>query len=126
MITKTGDQTAIMAPTSILAEQHYRSMISLLTNQTESGERLLAPEEIRLLVGDTSNSDKEEIRTGLKAGTIKVVIGTHALIEDPIEFQNLHLAVIDEQHRFGVAQRAKLRDKGTQSAHPGDDSNSHS
>ena len=112
MITKTGDQTAIMAPTSILAEQHYRSMISLLTNQTESGERLLAPEEIRLLVGDTSNSDKEEIRTGLKAGTIKVVIGTHALIEDPIEFQNLHLAVIDEQHRFGVAQRAKLRDKG--------------
>jgi len=112
IVTQAGDQAAIMAPTSILAEQHYRSMLRLLTGQTETGEQLLAPEEIRLLVGDTSNSDKEEIRSGLKEGTIKVVVGTHALIEDPVEFQHLHLAVIDEQHRFGVAQRAKLRDKG--------------
>lgn len=112
MITSAGDQAAIMAPTSILAEQHYHTMLRLLTAENETGQRLLAPEEIRLLVGDTSNSEKEEIRAGLKDGVIKVVVGTHALIEDPIEFQHLQLAVIDEQHRFGVAQRAKLRDKG--------------
>ncbi len=112
MVVRAGDQAAIMAPTSILAEQHYRSMLNLLTTSTESGERLLAPEEIRLLVGDTGNSEKEEIRAGLKDGSIKVIVGTHALIEDPIEFQHLHLAVIDEQHRFGVSQRAKLRAKG--------------
>jgi ATP-dependent DNA helicase RecG len=72
----------------------------------------LQPAQIRLLVGDTPESEKEEIRTGLADGLIKLVIGTHALLEDPVTFQDLHLTVIDEQHRFGVAQRAQLRAKG--------------
>jgi len=106
MITSNGAQAAIMAPTSILAEQHYRNFTNLLKD-------ILKPEEIRLLVGDTSESEKEEIRNGLAEGMIKVVIGTHALIEDPVQFKDLQFAVIDEQHRFGVDQRAALRSKGT-------------
>ena len=102
-------QTAVMAPTGILAEQHYRSFTDLLAG--ESG--LLRPDEIRLLVGDTPEVEKETIRGGLADGTIKVVIGTHAVIEAPVLFQDLELAVIDEQHRFGVEQRAELRSKGT-------------
>jgi ATP-dependent DNA helicase RecG len=69
--------------------------------------------EIRLLVGDTPETEKEEIRLGLANGSIKVVIGTHAVIEAPVQFADLQLAVIDEQHRFGVEQRAELRSKGT-------------
>jgi ATP-dependent DNA helicase RecG len=106
MITSNGAQAAIMAPTSILAEQHYRNFTSLLTD-------LLKPEEIRLLTGDTPEVEKEEIRTGLANNTIKIVIGTHAVIEGPVQFAELQFAVIDEQHRFGVEQRAELRSKGT-------------
>ncbi len=73
----------------------------------------LAKEEIRLLTGDTSVKDREEIKQGLLDGTVKLIIGTHALIEEPIQFENLQLAIIDEQHRFGVAQRAALRKKGS-------------
>lgn len=99
-------QAAIMAPTSILAEQHYRNFTNLLKG-------LLKPEEIRLLTGDTPDLEKEEIRAGLANNTIKIVIGTHAVIEQPVQFADLQLAVIDEQHRFGVEQRAELRSKGT-------------
>ncbi len=112
MVVSNGAQAAIMAPTSILAEQHYRSLSHLLTEPSEKSQALLKPEEIRLLIGDTPESDKQAIREGLEDGTIKVVIGTHALIEAPINFQRLQLAVIDEQHRFGVAQRSALRSKG--------------
>jgi ATP-dependent DNA helicase RecG len=106
MITSNNAQAAIMAPTSILAEQHYRNFTNLLAN-------ILKPEEIRLLVGDTSESEKEEIRNGLANNAIKIVIGTHAVIEQPVQFADLQLAIIDEQHRFGVEQRAELRSKGT-------------
>jgi ATP-dependent DNA helicase RecG len=106
IITSNGAQVAIMAPTSILAEQHYRSFTNLL-------KELLQPEQIRLLVGDTSEAEKEEIRAGLANNTIKIVIGTHAVLEGPVQFAELQLAVIDEQHRFGVEQRAQLRSKGT-------------
>ena len=106
IITSNGAQVAILAPTSILAEQHYRSITNLL-------KELLQPEEIRLLVGDTSEAEKEEIRAGLANNTIKIVIGTHAILEDPVQFAELQLAIIDEQHRFGVEQRAQLRSKGT-------------
>lgn len=106
MITSNGAQAAIMAPTSILAEQHYRSLTKLLKD-------LLKPEEIRLLVGDTPEAEKEEIRNGLADNTIKIVIGTHAVIEEPVKFADLQFVVIDEQHRFGVEQRAELRSKGT-------------
>lgn len=109
MVTYHGAQAAFMAPTSILAEQHYRNLTRLLSNPETP---LLAPDAIRLLVGDTPESEKEAIRTGLADGSIKLVIGTHALIEDPVTFANLQLVIIDEQHRFGVEQRAALRLKG--------------
>ena len=109
VIAREGAQTAIMAPTSILAEQHYRSFLSLLAEEENAA---LAPEEIRLLVGDTPNAEKEEIRAALAEGKIKLLVGTHALIEAPVQFQDLQLVVIDEQHRFGVEQRAALRSKG--------------
>lgn len=96
-------QAAIMAPTSILADQHYKNLKNILQ---------LRENEIRLLVGSTPESEKEEIKSDLAQGKIKLVIGTHALIESPVEFNNLQLAIIDEQHRFGVEQRALLRSKG--------------
>ncbi len=102
-VIRQSAQAAIMAPTSILADQHYKNLKNILA---------LEENEIRLLVGSTSETEKEEIKSGLFQGSIKLVIGTHALIESPIEFKNLQLAVIDEQHRFGVEQRALLRSKG--------------
>jgi ATP-dependent DNA helicase RecG len=109
IIAVNGAQAAIMAPTSILAEQHYRNFTRLLTG--ENG--ILQEGQIRLLVGDTPEPEKEVIRMGLADGSIKIVIGTHAIIEEPVAFQDLQFAVIDEQHRFGVEQRAALRTKGT-------------
>jgi ATP-dependent DNA helicase RecG len=109
MVIHEGAQAAFMAPTSILAEQHYRILSSLLANNETSP---LRPEEIRLLLGATAESEKEEVRQGLENGRIKLVVGTHALIEAPVTFQDLQLIVIDEQHRFGVSQRSALRSKG--------------
>lgn len=108
-VTNEGSQSAVMAPTSILAEQHYRSLSNYLVGQ--SG--VLPPEAIRLMIGATPESEKQAIREALARGEIKVVIGTHALLEDPVEFADLELVIIDEQHRFGVEQRATLRSKGT-------------
>ena len=108
IIAHAGAQSALMAPTSILAEQHYRSLSTMLT----AGEGGIEEDEIRLLIGDTPEARKEEIREGLLNGSIKVIIGTHALIQDSIEFKNLELAIVDEQHRFGVDQRVALREKG--------------
>jgi ATP-dependent DNA helicase RecG len=104
-----ADEPPSAGPTSILAEQHYRNFNSLLAG--EAGP--LSAGQIRLLVGDTSEKEKEEIRTGLADGSIKIVIGTHAVIEEPVAFADLQFTVIDEQHRFGVEQRAALRSKGT-------------
>ena len=109
MVTTQGAQSALMAPTSILAEQHYNN----LSGRFGNGEALLKIDEIRLMVGATPEREKDEIRKELAAGNIKLVVGTHALIEDPVTFNNLQLAVIDEQHRFGVEHRAALRSKGT-------------
>ncbi|MEW6286642.1 MAG: ATP-dependent DNA helicase RecG [Chloroflexota bacterium] len=106
MITANNAQAAVMAPTSILAEQHYRNFTNLLKS-------VLKPEEIRLLTGDTPDSEKEAIRAGLADNSIKLVIGTHAVIEPNVQFADLQFVVIDEQHRFGVEQRAELRSKGT-------------
>lgn len=111
IVTRAGAQAAFMAPTSILAEQHYRNLLKLLAD-SERGTPVLPAGSIRLLVGDTPETEKEEIRAGLADGSIKLVIGTHALIEDPVTFANLQLVIIDEQHRFGVEQRAALRLKG--------------
>jgi ATP-dependent DNA helicase RecG len=109
MITSSGSQATVMAPTGILAEQHYRNFTDLLAGE----QGILRPDEIRLLVGSTPEPEKEAIRSGLADGSIKIVIGTHAVIENPVQFKDLQFAVIDEQHRFGVEQRAELRSKGT-------------
>lgn len=111
VVLKNGPQGAFMAPTSILAEQHYASLKRLLANPEDS-ESPLKEEEIRLLIGDTPAAEREEILAGLSDGRIKLVIGTHALIEEPVRFKDLQIVVVDEQHRFGVAQRAALREKG--------------
>ncbi len=112
MVISHGAQAAFMAPTGILAEQHYQTSLRLMTERKGKEAAFLEPGQVRLLTGDTSTSDRKEIAAGLKDGTIKLLIGTHALIEDPVRFQNLQMAVVDEQHRFGVAQRAALRNKG--------------
>lgn len=109
LVVSGGAQAAIMAPTSILAEQHYRNFVNLLADAGGT----LQQGEIRLLVGSTSEGEKEAIRQGLMDGSVKIVIGTHAVIEEPVKFKDLQFVVIDEQHRFGVEQRAELRSKGT-------------
>lgn len=112
MIARHGGQSAFMAPTGILAEQHYRSLSKMLASDESDPDSPLKNHQVRLLVGDTSESEKQEIRASLADGTIKLIIGTHALIEDPVVFDHLQLVIIDEQHRFGVEQRAALRAKG--------------
>jgi ATP-dependent DNA helicase RecG len=108
MVVQRSSQAALMAPTSILAEQHYSSMKELLAGENGA----LAEHQIRLMIGATPEAEKQEIRQALAAGEIKLIIGTHALIEDPVAFADLQLTIIDEQHRFGVDQRAALRAKG--------------
>jgi ATP-dependent DNA helicase RecG len=108
IVMQADAQVAILAPTSILAEQHLASFSELLLGE----DGVLSTGEIRLMIGATPDAEKNEIRTGLENGEIKMVVGTHALLEDPVGFKNLQLAVIDEQHRFGVQQRAILRAKG--------------
>jgi len=97
-----GFQACIMAPTEILAQQHFRSITAFL-----EGMDL----EVRLLTGSTKKSEREVIHGGLLEGTLPILIGTHALIEETVQFKSLGLVVIDEQHRFGVAQRARLWEK---------------
>ena len=105
---QNGKQAALMAPTSILAEQHARSVSDLL-RRAPNGESI----QVRLLTGNTNESEREEIYRGLAEGWIHVVIGTHAIIQESVNFHDLGLAIIDEQHRFGVQQRGILRGKGT-------------
>ena len=111
MVVRSGSQTAYMAPTSILAEQHYNNLKQLLTTPSDH-HPLLEGSQIRLLIGDTPARERQEILEGLAQGWVKLVIGTHALIEDPVVFNDLQFIVVDEQHRFGVSQRAVLREKG--------------
>ncbi len=108
IVTSQGSQAAIMAPTSILAEQHYTNLKNILADRTG----VLKETQIRLLIGATPDAERRVILSELERGEIKVLVGTHALIEEPVIFSDLQLAVIDEQHRFGVAQRAALRAKG--------------
>ena len=98
-----GCQAVMMAPTEILAEQHHKTITELLANSSL---------ETRLLTGSLTPLEKEEIREEAAAGDADILIGTHALIQEGVGFKDLGLAVIDEQHRFGVAQRAALRQKG--------------
>jgi ATP-dependent DNA helicase RecG len=111
-VVSHGPQAAFLAPTGILAEQHYRNLLSFLAEKNGRGPELLNFAQVRLLVGATLEPEKQAIREGLASGEIKVIVGTHALLEEPVVFADLQIAVIDEQHRFGVEQRALLRAKG--------------
>lgn len=103
-----GFQACLMAPTEILAQQHYQSIKELL-------EPMGIP--VVILTGTVKGKERKEILTGLADGTIPFAVGTHALIEDTVKFNNLGLAVIDEQHRFGVGQRARLWAKNERAPH---------
>lgn len=99
----SGYQSALMAPTEILAIQHYNNLKNFLAGYDI---------EIALLTGSTTKKDKQEVYKGLKNGSISMVVGTHALIQEEVEYCNLGLVITDEQHRFGVHQRANLQNKG--------------
>lgn len=102
-------QAAILAPTEILAEQHFQSMSRLLG---PIGETLGRSFQVRLLTGSTPAAERQELLEKLVNGQVDVLVGTHAIIQNYVELKNLRLAVIDEQHRFGVEQRTALREKG--------------
>ncbi len=99
-----GYQTCIMAPTEVLARQHYANITKYLAG---TGVRC------ELLIGSVTKAARRPVHEGLRDGSVGIIIGTHALIEDEVKFKNLGLAIIDEQHRFGVEQRAKLWAKGS-------------
>lgn len=98
-----NEQSAFMAPTDTLARQHYESLTKLFENEDV---------KIALLVGKTSKEERENIKSGLLCGAIDILVGTHALFSDDIDYKNLGLVIIDEQHRFGVNQRNALLKKG--------------
>ncbi len=100
----SGYQSALMAPTEILARQHYKKLEEIFK---------LYQVNVAILTGKTKAKEKKEIYEGLRKGTISIVVGTHALISDGVEYQNLGLVITDEQHRFGVNQRSNLKNKGT-------------
>ncbi|HUP18973.1 MAG TPA: ATP-dependent DNA helicase RecG, partial [Gemmatimonadota bacterium] len=111
---ESGFQGALMAPTEILAEQHARKIGALLDSAGLSGDVGAA-----LLTGSVKGKARARVRAGLAAGDVRLVIGTHALIQEGVEFHRLGLAIVDEQHRFGVAQRLALTRKGAGAA-PGE------
>ncbi|MEO3707125.1 ATP-dependent DNA helicase RecG [Trichormus azollae] len=102
---QSGYQAALMAPTEVLAEQHYRKLVSWFN---------LLHLPVELLTGSTRTAKRREIYSQLETGELPLLVGTHTLIQDQVNFQQLRLVVIDEQHRFGVEQRAKLQQKGEQ------------
>jgi len=116
-----GCQGALMAPTEVLAEQHFHTMLALLDNLTVPDERRLGgerPLKVELLSGSRGAADRRRTHAGLATGDVDIVVGTHALISEGLEYQSLGVVVIDEQHRFGVEQRAVLRDRGPGSLLP--------
>lgn len=108
MACDNGCQGAMMAPTEILATQHYETL-------RKWGDMIGV--NVRLLTGSTKTKERREIHAGLLDGSIDIIVGTHALIEDTVQFKQLGLAVIDEQHRFGVVQRAKMWSKSEVAPH---------
>jgi ATP-dependent DNA helicase RecG len=104
MALDSGHQVAFMAPTEVLAAQHTRTFSALLST---------TPHAVRQLVGSLPVGEQRQIRDGLAEGSAKMVVGTHALFQDTVSFANLGLVVVDEQHRFGVAQRQALAEKGS-------------
>ena len=117
-----GHQGALMAPTEVLAEQHYASISELLAGFTlgDDGMSLFGerPLRLELLTNRVGVVDRRRILAGLADGSVDIAIGTHALIQDAVDFADLGVVVVDEQHRFGVEQRAALRDKSDGSSTP--------
>ncbi len=107
----SGMQAVLMAPTEILAEQHYSSLEKLWDELWLPGLTKLSS-QLRLLTGSLKRSEKAKIYEEISSGQARIILGTHALIQEGLSYDNLGLAVIDEQHRFGVTQRASLRQKG--------------
>jgi len=114
-----GMQAVIMAPTEILAEQHYGTIASLLAGAAEkpglqdsAAGRQMSALRVGLLTGSLGQTDKEARREQIATGELDVIVGTHALIQEGVSFDDLGLAIVDEQHRFGVSQRSALRQKG--------------
>ncbi|WP_022868009.1 ATP-dependent DNA helicase RecG [Schaalia vaccimaxillae] len=113
-VVGAGHQGALVAPTEVLAEQHFSSIRSMMAPVLEKFPEL----DVRLLTGATPAVERRQIDQALRAGAPIIVIGTHALLQEGIEFADLGLVVVDEQHRFGVAQRDRLRDSSDgRSAH---------
>ena len=104
-----GFQACMMAPTEILAEQHLATLRELLTGMDI---------RVELLTGIVKGKKRKEVLAGLLDGSVQILVGTHAVIEDTVQFSRLGLVVIDEQHRFGVAQRAKLWGKSSPTPNP--------
>jgi ATP-dependent DNA helicase RecG len=116
-----GHQGALMAPTGVLAEQHHLGVRSLLADLAVADDTSLMPERslrVALLTNRTSASERARLHAGLADGSVDILIGTHALLTEQVAFRNLGVIVIDEQHRFGVEQRAALRAKGDSDAVP--------
>ena len=100
-VVKSGYQVALLAPTELLAKQHYNLISELFNKDKIKSEMLIA-----------STPDKEIIKKKLLNNKIQLIVGTHTLLQDSVKFNNLSLVIIDEQHRFGVEQRMKMREKG--------------
>jgi ATP-dependent DNA helicase RecG len=112
-VLRHGGQCALMVPTEVLAQQHAKGITQLLINFHASQKDGKALPSVRLLTGSTPAPDARDIKKGLASGTVDIVIGTHALIEESVQFKDLRLVIVDEQHRFGVDQRRKLVEKGS-------------
>jgi ATP-dependent DNA helicase RecG len=112
MAARSGFQTAVMVPTEILAHQHYARFQSLLGQMMVPANGQERPLRVRLLVGSMPPAEKRQVYDEAAAGEVDVIVGTHALIQENVQFARLALVIIDEQHRFGVSQRGALRQKG--------------
>jgi ATP-dependent DNA helicase RecG len=115
-----GHQAAIMAPTEVLADQHALGIRALLASLTVSDETNLFGDRtlrIELLTNKVTGEQRRNILAGIADGSVDIAIGTHALIQDSVNFKSLGVVVVDEQHRFGVEQRSRLRDKAQESVH---------
>ncbi|HKE50543.1 MAG TPA: ATP-dependent DNA helicase RecG [Actinomycetes bacterium] len=118
-VVDTGGQAVLLAPTEVLAQQHYRSITDLLGPLAQAGQLGGADQATRvaLLTGSQSSARRRQALLDTASGDAGIVIGTHALLEDPVQFFDLGLVVVDEQHRFGVEQRAKLTGKADKPPH---------
>ncbi|WNO72056.1 MULTISPECIES: ATP-dependent DNA helicase RecG [unclassified Streptomyces] len=118
-VVDTGGQAAMLAPTEVLAQQHHRSVVEMMGELAEGGMLGSAEKatKVVLLTGSMGAAARRQALLDLVTGEAGIVIGTHALIEDKVQFHDLGLVVVDEQHRFGVEQRDALRSKGKQPPH---------